>query len=71
MLLVLVLGGILNTSVFVLATFIFNYKVGLVAMLGVIVFFIVTSLMEKKLVKNSIEMTKIQSELTKDVLHIG
>ena len=68
MLLMIVLGGILNTSVFVLGTFIFNYKVGLVAILGVIVFFIVTSLMEKKSVKNSEKVTQIQSELTKDVL---
>ena len=47
MLLVLVLGGVLNTLVFVLGTLIFNVKVGLVAVVGVIVFFIVTSMMEK------------------------
>ena len=36
-----------NTLVFVLGTLIFNVKVGLVAAAGVIVFFIVTSMMEK------------------------
>ena len=34
MLLVLVLGGILNTLIFVLGTFIFNQKIGLVAVTG-------------------------------------
>ncbi|MDU7303185.1 MAG: ABC transporter ATP-binding protein [Peptoniphilus lacydonensis] len=68
MLLVLVLGGILNTLIFVLGTFIFNQKIGLVAVVGVIVFFIVTSLMEKKSTKNAKKMTETQTELTKQVL---
>ena len=68
MLLVLVLGGILNTIVFVAGTFIFNQKVGFVALVGVITFFIVTSLMEQKSTKNAEEMTRVQSELTKQVL---
>ena len=68
MLLVLVLGGILNTIVFVAGTFIFNQKVGIVALVGVITFFIVTSLMEQKSTKNAEEMTRVQSELTKQVL---
>lgn len=68
MLLVLVLGGILNTLIFVLGTFIFNQKIGLVAVVGVIVFFIVTSLMEKKSTKNAKKMTETQIELTKQVL---
>ncbi|MGI6462155.1 MAG: ABC transporter ATP-binding protein [Candidatus Scatomorpha sp.] len=68
MLLVLVLGGILNTSVFVLFTLIFNYKIGLIAVCGMIVFFIVTSLMEKKSTSNAEKITKIQAELTKSVL---
>lgn len=68
MLLVLVLGGILNTLVFVLGTFIFNQKIGLVAVIGVIVFFIVTSLMEKRSTKNAEKMIQTQSELTKQAL---
>ena len=68
MLLVLVLGGVLNTLVFVLGTLIFNVKVGLVAVVGVIVFFIVTSMMEKKSSANADKMTETQTRLTKEVL---
>ncbi|MGH2222328.1 ABC transporter ATP-binding protein [Enterococcus faecalis] len=68
MLLVLVLGGVLNTLVFVLGTLIFNVKVGLVAVVGVIVFFIVTSMMEKKSSANADKMTVTQTRLTKEVL---
>ena len=65
MLLVLVLGGVLNTLV---GTLIFNVKVGLVAAAGVIVFFIVTSMMEKKSSANADKMTETQTRLTKEVL---
>ena len=68
MLLVLVLGGVLNTLVFVLGTLIFNVKVGIVAVVGVIVFFIVTSMMEKKSSANADKMTVTQTRLTKEVL---
>ncbi|MDU5525808.1 MAG: ABC transporter transmembrane domain-containing protein, partial [Clostridioides difficile] len=68
MLLVLVLGGVLNTLVFVLGTLIFNVKVGLVAVAGVVVFFIVTSMMEKKSSANADKMTETQTRLTKEVL---
>lgn len=68
MLLVLVLGGVLNTLVFVLGTLIFNVKVGLIAVAGVIVFFIVTSVMEKKSSANADKMTETQTRLTKEVL---
>lgn len=68
MLLVLVLGGVLNTLVFVLGTLIFNVKVGLVAAAGVIVFFIVTLMMEKKSSANADKMTETQTRLTKEVL---
>ncbi|MDU4287830.1 MAG: ABC transporter ATP-binding protein [Actinomyces sp.] len=68
MLLVLVLGGVLNTLVFVIGTLIFNVKVGLVAVAGVVVFFIVTSMMEKKSSANADKMTETQTRLTKEVL---
>lgn len=68
MLLVIVLGGILNTLVFVLGTLLFSYRVGLVAIGGVIVFFLVTSLMEKKSLNNSKKINEIQTKLTKEVL---
>ena len=54
--------------VFVLGTLIFNVKVGLVAVAGVIVFFIVTSMMEKKSSANADKMTETQTRLTKEVL---
>ncbi|MDU4680994.1 MAG: ABC transporter ATP-binding protein [Cutibacterium avidum] len=68
MLLVLVLGGVLNTLVFVLGTLIFNVKVGLVAVTGVVVFFIVTSMMEKKSSANADKITETLTRLTKEVL---
>ncbi|MDD7347173.1 MAG: ABC transporter ATP-binding protein [Clostridiales bacterium] len=68
MLLVLVLGGVLNTLIFVIGIIFFNYKVGLIAVIGVVIFFIVTSLMEKKSLKNSKKMTEAQTNLTKEVL---
>ncbi|KEH97120.1 ABC transporter ATP-binding protein [Clostridium massiliodielmoense] len=68
MLLVLVLGGILNSFVFVLSLFFFSYKIAIIAVLGVVVFFIVTSLMEKKSRKNAHELQIVQTALTKEVL---
>lgn len=68
MLLVMVLGGILNTFVFIAGIFIFNYKIGLVAVMGLIAFFIITSAMEKKSTKNAKKMTKVQADLTKNIL---
>ncbi|KGM95631.1 multidrug ABC transporter ATP-binding protein [Clostridium novyi A str. 4552] len=68
MLLVLVLGGILNSLVFVLSLFFFSYKIAIIAVLGVVVFFIVTSLMEKKSRKNAHELQIVQTALTKEVL---
>ncbi len=68
MLLVLVLSGILNTLVFVLFVLIFNLKIGLIAVIGVLVFFLITSLMEKKSVDNSKKAISMQESLTKNVL---
>lgn len=47
-LLVNVLGGFLNTCVFVLAIFLINIYIGLTALVGMTVFLMVTSLMEKR-----------------------
>ena len=47
MLLVLVLGGLLNTFVFALALFYLHIMVGITAFLGILAFFIVTYFMEK------------------------
>ncbi|MDD7585331.1 MAG: ABC transporter ATP-binding protein [Coriobacteriaceae bacterium] len=68
MLLVLVLGGTLNTLVFVLCTIAFNVRIGLIAAAGVLVFFIVTSCMERKSVANAKRVSETQADLTKNVL---
>lgn len=70
MLLVLVLGGVLNTLVFVFGIFIFNYKIGIIAVTGVVVFFIITSMMEKKSLLNAQKINKTQTGLTKEVLSV-
>jgi ATP-binding cassette subfamily B protein len=68
MLLVLVLGGLLNTFVFTLGLFYVHVVIGLIATLGIILFFAVTYFMEKRSRKNAGEIEKTQMHLTKQVL---
>ena len=68
MLLVLVLGGLLNTFVFALALFYLHIMVGITAVLGILAFFIVTYFMEKKSRENAGEIGIAQTHLTKQVL---
>lgn len=68
MLLVLVLGGLLNTFVFALALFYLHIMVGIAAVLGILAFFIVTYFMEKKSRENASEIGIVQTHLTKQVL---
>ena len=68
MLLVLVLGGLLNTIVFALALFYLHIMVGITAVLGILEFFIVTYFMEKKSRENASEIGIAQTHLTKQVL---
>ena len=68
MLLVLVLGGLLNTFVFALALFYLHIMVGVTAVLGIFAFFIVTYFMEKKSRENASEIGIAQTHLTKQVL---
>ena len=67
-LLVNVLGGFLNTFVFVLSIFIINLEIGFVALIGMMAFLFVTFLMEKRSRKNAADMSNIQTHLTKNVL---
>lgn len=67
-LLVNVLGGFLNTFIFVLSIFIINFEIGFVALIGMIVFLFVTFLMEERSRKNAADMSNIQTRLTKNVL---
>lgn len=68
MLLVLVLGGLLNTFVFALALYYLHIMVGITAFLGILAFFIVTYFMEKKSRENVSEIGIAQTHLTKQVL---
>ena len=68
MLLVLVLGGLLNTFVFALALFYLHIMVGITAFLGILAFFIVTYFMEKMSRENASEIGIAQTHLTKQVL---
>lgn len=68
MLLVLVLGGVLNTVVFVAALFYLHIAVGITAVLGMVAFFIVTYFMEKKSRENAGKIGAAQMYLTKQVL---
>ncbi|OLR64314.1 ABC transporter ATP-binding protein [Peptoniphilus porci] len=65
---IMVFGGMLNAIVFILSLFFFSYKVGLVAIIGSVVFLLIISLMQKKSRENADKIHKIQVSLTKDVL---
>lgn len=43
-----ILGGLINSLVFVLCVFVFDYRVGLLALVGMAVYLLITSVMEKK-----------------------
>lgn len=43
-----ILGGLINSLVFVLCVFAFDYRVGLLALVGMAVYLLITSVMEKK-----------------------
>lgn len=68
MLLVLVLGGLLTTTVFVLSLFLLNTVIALIAIAGMAAFLFVTHLMEKKSRINAGKIQKVQADLTKQVL---
>ncbi|QTJ57800.1 MULTISPECIES: ABC transporter ATP-binding protein [Dolosigranulum] len=65
---VLVIGGLLNSIVFILSLFFFSYKVGLVAVIGSILFLSIIALMQRKSSAAADEIHTIQSSLTKEVL---
>lgn len=65
---VLVIGGLLNSIVFILSLFFFSYKVGLVAVIGSILFLSIIALMQRKSSAADDEIHTIQSSLTKEVL---
>lgn len=66
--LVTVLGGFLNSLVFTLALLFFDVRIGLVAILGIVLFLLVTAAMEKKSRLGVPERQKAQAGLVEAVL---
>ena len=65
---IMVFGGMLNAIVFILSLFLFSYKVGIVAIVGSIVFLMIIARMQKRSSKNADKIHEIQVSLTKEVL---
>lgn len=68
MVLVNIMGGLIGTVVFTAMIIIFEWRVGLVALAGIIVYFLVVSAMEKKSAAIAPNAQKSQTALTSAVL---
>lgn len=68
MVLVDIMGGLIGTVVFTAMIIIFEWRVGLIALVGIIVYFLVVSAMEKKSVAIAPNAQKSQTALTSTVL---
>lgn len=68
MTLVNILGGIIGTVVFTLIIVIFEWRIGLVALAGILIYFVVVSAMEKKAAVLAPHVQKSQTALTAAVL---
>lgn len=68
MVLVDIMGGLIGTVVFTAMIIIFEWRVGLIALVGIIVYFLVVSAMEKKSVAIAPNAQKSQTALTSAVL---
>jgi ATP-binding cassette subfamily B protein len=66
--LVTILGGILNTVVFALAMLLFDWRMGLIMVGGVIVFLLLTALLEKKSTQTTPFRQEAQATLVEKVL---
>lgn len=66
--LVLILSGMIETVIFVLLMFIVDTRIALIAVCGVIVFMLVTALLEKRSRKNAKELQESTNTLTKQIL---
>lgn len=66
--LVVVLGGFLNTAVLSLAVFLVEWRIGLIAILGIIVYLFFTELAQKHIVNSSAERQHAQQSLVEAVL---
>lgn len=68
MTLVNIMGGVIGTVVFTVMLLIFEWRVGLIAAAGIIVYFLIVSSMEKKSAATSSNVQKSQTALTSAVL---
>lgn len=68
MVLVNILGGLITTAVFVLIILIFDWRIGLIAALGIMLYLCVVSAMEKKSAAVANDMQKSQTALVEAVL---
>ncbi len=68
MVMVLTLGGFITTVVFTLYMLIFDWRMGLITAIGVLIFCLITSSMEKKSRKTAPRRQKAQAELVENIL---
>ena len=68
MTLVNIMGGVIGTVVFTVMILIFEWRIGLIAVAGILVYFLIVSTMEKKSAAIAPNAQKSQTELTAAVL---
>ena len=66
--LVSILGGLMNSAVFAVCVFFFDWRIGLLSLAGMVLYLIVTSAMEKKSVKIAPHRQQSEAELVDAVL---
>lgn len=68
MVLVNILGGFINATVFTLMVLVFNLKIGILVVVGTILYLIITSAMERKSTKLAFKRQESQAELVGTIL---
>ena len=68
MVLVNILGGLITTAVFSLIILIFDWRIGLIVLAGILLYLAVVSAMEKKSILTAADTQKSQTDLTEAVL---
>ena len=68
MVLVNILGGLITTAVFTLVILVFDWRIGLIALAGILVYLCVVSAMEKKSAAIAYDTQKSQTDLIEAVL---
>lgn len=68
MVMVLTLGGFITTVVFTIYMLVFDWRMGLIMTMGVLLFCLITSFMEKKSRKTAPKRQKAQAELVENIL---